>query len=69
MAPELVTLDCGLTHVLQVPNTQPYHGHLPLTRQDWGYMWGRHTQRHCPKWQNPLAKYISVDPGKNYTFL
>ena len=23
--PELVTLDCSLTHVLQVPNTQPYH--------------------------------------------
>ena len=25
MAPELVTLDCSLTHVLQAPNTQPYH--------------------------------------------
>ena len=23
--PELVTLDCSLTHVLQVPNTQTYH--------------------------------------------
>ena len=25
VAPELVTLDCSLTHVLQAPNTQPYH--------------------------------------------
>ena len=25
VVPELVTLDCSLTHVLQVPNTQPYH--------------------------------------------
>ena len=25
LAPELVTLDCSLTHVLQAPNTQPYH--------------------------------------------
>ena len=25
MAPELVILDCGLTHVLQVPNTESYH--------------------------------------------
>ena len=24
-APELVTLDCSFTHVLQAPNTQPYH--------------------------------------------
>ena len=23
-APELVTLDCSFTHVLQAPNTQPY---------------------------------------------
>ena len=23
--PELVILDCSLTHVLQTPNTQPYH--------------------------------------------
>ena len=23
--PELVSLDCSLTHVLQVPNTQSYH--------------------------------------------
>ena len=23
--PELMTLDCSLTHVLQAPNTQPYH--------------------------------------------
>ena len=23
--PELVTRDCSLTHVLQVPNAQPYH--------------------------------------------
>ena len=22
---ELVSLDCSLTHVLQAPNTQPYH--------------------------------------------
>ena len=25
VAPELVTLDSSLTHVLQAPNTQPYH--------------------------------------------
>ena len=25
VAPELVTLDCSLTHVLQAPNIQPYH--------------------------------------------
>ena len=25
VVPELVTLDCSLTHVLQVPNPQPYH--------------------------------------------
>ena len=25
VAPELVTVECSLTHVLQVPNTQPYH--------------------------------------------
>ena len=25
VAPELVTLHCSLTHVLQAPNTQPYH--------------------------------------------
>ena len=25
VAQELATLDCSLTHVLQVPNTQPYH--------------------------------------------
>ena len=25
VGPELVTLDCSLTHVLQAPNTQPYH--------------------------------------------
>ena len=25
VAPEYVTLNCSLTHVLQVPNTQPYH--------------------------------------------
>ena len=25
LVPALVTLDCSLTHVLQVPNTQPYH--------------------------------------------
>ena len=25
VAPEPVTLDCSLTHVLQEPNTQPYH--------------------------------------------
>ena len=25
VAPELVTLDCSLTHVLKAPNTQPYH--------------------------------------------
>ena len=25
VAPELVTLDCSLAHVLQTPNTQPYH--------------------------------------------
>ena len=25
VAPELATLDCSLTHVLQAPNTQPYH--------------------------------------------
>ena len=25
VAPELVTLDGSLTHVLQAPNTQPYH--------------------------------------------
>ena len=25
VAPELVTLDSSLKHVLQVPNTQPYH--------------------------------------------
>ena len=25
VVPELVTLDCSLTHVLQAPNTQPYH--------------------------------------------
>ena len=25
VVPELVTLDCSLKHVLQVPNTQPYH--------------------------------------------
>ena len=25
VAQELATLDCRLTHVLQVPNTQPYH--------------------------------------------
>ena len=24
-APELVTLDCSFTHVLQAPSTQPYH--------------------------------------------
>ena len=24
MMPELVTLDCSLTHVLQAPKTQPY---------------------------------------------
>ena len=26
VAPELVSLDCRLTHVLQAPNTQPYQG-------------------------------------------
>ena len=25
VVPELVALDCSLTHVLQAPNTQPYH--------------------------------------------
>ena len=25
VASELMTLDCSLTHVLQAPNTQPYH--------------------------------------------
>ena len=25
VVPELVTLDCSLTHVLQAPNTQPYY--------------------------------------------
>ena len=25
MVPEFVTMDCKITHVLQVPNTQPYH--------------------------------------------
>ena len=25
VAPELVALDCSLTHVLEAPNAQPYH--------------------------------------------
>ena len=25
VVPELATLDCSLKHVLQVPNTHPYH--------------------------------------------
>ena len=25
VAPELVTADCSLTHVLLAPNTEPYH--------------------------------------------
>ena len=25
VVPEIVTLDCSLTYLLQVPNTQPYH--------------------------------------------
>ena len=48
-APELVTLDCSFTHVLQVPNTQPYH------RMDWGYMEvvAPHRQDHARS--SPLA--------------
>ena len=30
-------------------------------------MWCCYTQRQCPKWQKPLVKYISVDPGKKFT--
>ena len=93
--PKLVTLDCSLTHVLQLPKTvlpqliagstgvmyevnlvnlhrqdhdwssPPCIASLKLSTaglqclkiecenltpvQDWGYMWGRHTQRQCPK--------------------
>ena len=35
VVPELVTLGCSLTHVLQVPNTQPYHSRQLI---GWGYM-------------------------------
>ena len=31
VVPKLVTLDCSLTHVLQTPNTQPYHSDSWLT--------------------------------------
>ena len=31
-------------------------------------MWDRHSQRQRLKWQNLLAKYISVDPGKKLHF-
>ena len=32
-------------------------------------MWGHHTQRQCPKWQNPLAKNIILeDLGKKLHF-
>ena len=33
-------------------------------------MWGRHTQRPCLKWQNPLAKYGNILEilGKNLNF-
>ena len=31
-------------------------------------MWGRHTQRQCPKYKTPLQKDIIVDPGKKLYF-
>ena len=29
-----------------------------ISVQNWGYMWGRHTQRQCQNWQSPLAKLV-----------
>ena len=51
VALKLVTLDCSLAHVLQAPNTQPYHSWYLI---GWCYMWGHQSQRPDQDWQAPL---------------
>ena len=31
---------------------------ISISVQNWGYMWGHHTQRQCEDWQSTLAKFL-----------
>ena len=55
VVPELVTLESSLTHVLQAPNTQPYHSWLLI---DWVICEVINPQRPDRDWKAPLAMLL-----------